>query len=115
MSAFSNKNKYKHLTANAFGNVIKEKQPKILVFGAKWSGNTVIIDSIMERVSQQFSPEIQFFKVDIEVHKDVTNFFGVYSIPTIIMLKDGEVANSVKGFLPARKMSEIIKNTYLPL
>ncbi len=105
---------YKKITTTTFEKeVVAERQPAILVFGAEWSGNSEIMDSMMERVSQEFGSSIQFFKVDLEEQNEISHFFGVYSVPTTVFMKDGEIVDLVKGFIPAKKVRHKIKTTYL--
>lgn len=105
---------YKKITTQSFEKiVVAERQSAVLVFGAEWSGNSEIMDSMMERVSQEFDSSIQFFKVDLEEHNEISHFFGVHSIPTTVFMKDGEIVDLVKGFIPAKKVRKKIKATYL--
>ena len=105
--------KYKLLTNEIFRNtIIKEKASTILVFGAEWSGNAEIMDSMVERISREFSLNLLFFKVDIEKQTDIALFFGVVQVPTIVMLKDGEVIEFIKGFISASKLRNKIKLHY---
>lgn len=94
-----------------------ERRPSVLVFGAEWSGNSEIMHSMMERVSQEFNTDsqLQFFKVDIEKQVDIARFLGVDTVPTTIFLKDGEVLDFIKGFLPANKMRKKLRATYIEL
>jgi len=93
--------------------VIAKRKPSVLVFGAEWSGNSEMMSSMMERVSKEFDSTVQFYKVDLESQTAISKFFGVYTVPTTIMIKDGEVIEFIKGFIPARKVREKIKQIYL--
>ncbi|MFK8007570.1 MAG: thioredoxin family protein [Saprospiraceae bacterium] len=105
--------KYKNITTQTFAEVVvAQRQPTVLVFGTQWSGNSEIVDSMMERVSQKFNSDIQFFKVDLEEQANISNFFGVHSVPTIVLIKDGEVVERIEGFIPAKKVQKKIKETY---
>ncbi len=106
--------KYKKITKQIFTEeVISQRQPSILVFGAEWSGNSEIIDSMMERLSEEFNSGIQFFKVDLEEQNDIAEFFGINSVPTTLLLKDGEVEDLIEGFIPAKKVRKKIQETFL--
>lgn len=110
----STKQKYQDLTALAFEKtVIKGKASSILVFGADWSGNSEIMHSMMERVSEEFNSGILFYKVDVDESEDITSFFGVVNVPTTVMIKDGEVVEFMKGYVPAKKMRNKISEVYL--
>jgi len=108
-----NKNTFKEITLEAFQKtVIEGKKPSILVFGAEWSGNAEIMNSMIGRISQEFTSEINFFEVDIEKHTSIASFFGVTSIPITIMLKEGEVLGLIKGFTSANNIRKKIKSNY---
>ncbi len=109
----SNRNSYKIITQEVFHKrIIEDKEPSILVFGAEWSGNSEIMNSMMGRISLEFGNNLHFYKVDIEKQPNIASFFGVTSIPTTIMLKDGEVLGLVKGFTSANNIRKKIKNNY---
>lgn len=109
----SDKSTYKKITQETFQRtVIEGKKPSILVFGADWSGNAEIMNSMMGRVSQEFNSNIHFFEVDIERHPDIASFFGVTTIPITILLKEGEVLGLVKGFTSANNIRKKIKNNF---
>ena len=84
----------------------------VLVFGAQWSGDSAIMDQIMLRVSKETNAGIRFFKVDIEAQKTISNLFHLQQVPTTLLLRDGDVVESVNGFLPAQKIRELITKTY---
>ncbi len=109
----SNRSPYKIITQEVFHKrIIEGKEPSILVFGAEWSGNSDIMNSMVGRISQEFGSNLHFYKVDVEKQPNIASFFGVSSIPTTIMLKDGEVLGLVKGFTSANKIRKKIKNNY---
>ena len=109
----SNNNSYKSITQEAFQKtVIEGKMPSVLVFGAEWSGNAEIMNSMMGRISQEFDSDIHFYKVDIEKQPNIASFFGVTTIPITIMLKEGEVLGLVKGFTSANNIRKKIRSNY---
>ena len=102
---------YIKITKGTFEKILGEKdQATVLVFGAAWSGNSEIMNSIASRVSAEFSPDVKFFKVDIEKDIEVSTFFGVHNVPTTIMLKDGEIIDVTRGLLSASKLRVKVKD-----
>lgn len=93
--------------------IIIGRKPSVIVFGAEWSGNSAMMDSMMERLSKEFTTGVHFYKVDLEKQPEISTFFGVHSVPTMVMLKDGEVVEFIEGFVPARKVREKIKEIYI--
>lgn len=92
--------------------VVRERKPCVLVFGAEWSGNAEIMNNMISRVSQEFNNNTHFFKVDIDKYPEIATFFGIKTIPTIIMLKEGEVLDLIRGFTSANKIRKKIKANY---
>ncbi|MFK7807857.1 MAG: thioredoxin family protein [Saprospiraceae bacterium] len=112
----SEKVKYKAITDKEFEQIIlTDGNFSILVFAAEWSGNSEIMDSIMERISKEYDKDIQFFKADIEKQKSIAEFFNIFSIPTTLIVKNGEVVDLIRGLVPAaemrRKLSKHIENS----
>ncbi len=104
---------YKKITTQIFEKVVvAQQQPSVLVFGAEWSGNSEIVDNMMKRLSQEFNTGIQFFKVDHEEQNNISKFLGVNSVPTTVLVKEGEVVDLIKGFLPAKRVREKIKESF---
>ncbi len=104
-----NNQNYISLSNEAFvKKVIVEKQPSVLLFSVSWSGNAEIMNSMMKRISKDFGNQVYFYKVDIEEEPSIAEFFNIYNVPTILIVKEGEVLDLVKGFLPASKIRKKI-------
>ncbi len=109
-----NEQKYTTLSNETFvKKVIAEKQPSVLLFVVSWSGNAEIMSNIMKRISQEITEEIYFYKVDIEKEPSIAAFFNIYKVPTILIIREGEVLELLKGFLPASKIKRKISKAYL--
>lgn len=108
----SDEQKYISLSNETFvKKVIAEKQPSVLLFAVSWSGNAEIMNSMMERISKDFK-EVYFYKVDIEEEPSIAEFFNIHNVPTILIIKEGEVLDLVKGFLSASKIKQKISELY---
>ena len=104
---------YRKLSTKDFEKIIiANRESAILVFGASWSGNSEIMDSMMERLSSEFSAYVSFYKIDIEEQKVISDFFNVHSVPTTVMVQKGEVIDMVRGFLPASKIRKKINASF---
>ena len=57
--------------------------------------------------------KIHFCKVDIEAEPETAKFFNVYHVPTVVMIKEGEVIDLIRGFLPASKMRKTISKIFV--
>jgi len=114
-TTLENPRKYQLLsTADFEDTIIKNQEPVVIIFVSEWSGNADIMDGIIERLSQEFefNSELHFFRVDIEKQPKFSEFFGITTVPSIIMVNEGEVVECIKGFESAAKLREKIKEVY---
>ena len=74
-------------------------------FYATWCGPCKMLEPVLEQISNERSP-YKILKVDIDEHEDLTRSFGIMSVPTMIIFKDGKQIKSITGFLPK---DEILK------
>lgn len=97
--------RYKRLSDKDYDTVLPAaKQPTVIVFSASWSGSAVIVDTVMEKVIDHYTDSVTFYKVDIDENPELSKFFNVSSVPTIVFLSRGEILDLIKGFLPKKKL-----------
>jgi thioredoxin 1 len=83
-------------SAQEFESVIKTGV--VLVdFFADWCGPCKIMGPLLDKVSDKYEGKIGFYKVNVDQHQDLASQFEVMSIPTVLVLKDGNVVNSFVG------------------
>lgn len=79
----------------------------VIKFYADWCGPCKMLGPAYKAVSEEMEG-ITFLEVNIDDNKEVTNKFGIKTIPTIFLIKDGEVIKSNSGFLAKPKLEEFI-------
>ena len=103
----------KLLSDRNFVETINErKSPKVIIFTADWSGNAVILETIMEKVIAKFETSVEFYKTDIDLNPATRKFFNITTVPTLVFLEDGEIRNMQRGLLPKKKIIEKINDTF---
>lgn len=86
----------KMLNKDNFNNEISEKM--VLVdFFAKWCGPCKMISPIVEELSNEIN-FVSFCKVDVDESSDLASMFGVLSIPTLLLFKEGKLISKKVGF-----------------
>lgn len=79
-------------------------------FYADWCGPCRMIAPVLEEIDSEMAGEVKIIKLDVDAYPAIAQRFGVMSIPTLILFKDGQVAKQVIGFQPKPMLVDIIKN-----
>ena len=99
----------KHLSDDNFEQETNKSNLVVVDFFATWCGPCRILGPILENVAND-AIDIDIFKVDVDENEQTARKFGVMSIPTIVLLKDGkEVARNV-GLMNHDSLLEFINN-----
>ncbi|MGE7766561.1 thioredoxin [Peribacillus sp. NPDC096540] len=77
-------------------------------FWAPWCGPCKMIAPVLQELDTEIGESAKIVKVDVDENQETAGKFGVMSIPTLIVLKDGEVVDKVVGFQPKEALAELI-------
>ena len=77
-------------------------------FWAPWCGPCKMIAPVLEELDGEMGDSVKIVKVDVDENQGSASKFGVMSIPTLLVLKDGEVVDKVVGFQPKEALSELL-------
>ena len=80
--------------------VLKSKQPVLIDFWAAWCGPCRMLAPIVEDLSKEFEGKAVIAKYDIDAFQEFAAKYGVRNIPTVLIFKDGEVAEKQVGVAP---------------
>lgn len=78
-------------------------------FWAPWCGPCKMIAPVLEELDSEMSDTVKIAKVDVDENPETAGNFGVMSIPTLILLKDGEIVDKAVGFQPKEALAELVK------
>lgn len=81
----------------------------ILYFTGVWCGPCKMLRPVLEELSEEMK-EVQIRKVDVDENQDLAANFGVMSVPTLLLFKDGEPIAQKFGYAPKEAIAEWIKN-----
>ncbi|MDA3128958.1 thioredoxin [Aliibacillus thermotolerans] len=77
-------------------------------FWAPWCGPCKMIAPVLEEVDQELGGKVKIAKIDVDENQETAGKYGVMSIPTLLVFKDGEVVDQVVGFQPKEQLIELL-------
>ena len=87
--------------ANFEEEVLKESKPVLVDFWAVWCAPCRMIAPVIEEIAETYGAKIKVGKVNVDDNSKIPNQYGIRSIPTVMLFKDGQVAEQVIGANPA--------------
>lgn len=101
--------------ANFEQEVIKSDIPVLIDFWAVWCGPCKAIAPIMTELAAEYEGKLKVGKLDIDNNQEVSVKYGIRSIPTLLLFKDGKIVDQIVGAVPkaqiVAKLSPHIKET----
>lgn len=89
---------------NFVQEVLQSKVPVLVDFWAEWCGPCRMFAPVLDEVSEELKDRVKIVKVNIDENPEISAKYGVRSIPTMILFRDGEMLETRVGSMPKTKL-----------
>ncbi|MBO4524098.1 MAG: thioredoxin [Ruminococcus sp.] len=97
-----------NVTKDNFDEIRNSGKTVLLDFYADWCGPCKMVSPMVDQIAEEH-PEYVVGKINVDDEDELSEDFGVMSIPTLVVLKGGEVAQKSVGVIPKDKILELLK------
>ncbi len=92
--------------ANFDEEVIKSDIPVLVDFWAVWCGPCKMIAPFVEELAIEYQGKVKVGKLDVDNNPDVSVKYGIRSIPTLLIFRDGEIVDQIIGSVPKQAIAQ---------
>ncbi|MDF2454700.1 MAG: trxA [Cytophagaceae bacterium] len=97
------------ITDANFDEIIKTGQPVLVDFWAEWCGPCKMIGPVVEELAGDFEGKAVIGKINVDDNPAISARFGIRSIPTLLVFKNGEIVDKQIGAVPKTALADKIK------
>jgi thioredoxin 1 len=89
--------------------VLESKQPVLVDFTAAWCAPCRVIAPVIEALATEYQGRMKVAKLDVDNHQETAQQYGIRSMPTLLLFKEGKVVKQIVGAVPRAKLEEALR------
>jgi len=98
------------VTDDNFENeILKSDIPAMVDFWAEWCGPCKMVGPVVEELAKEYAGKVKIGKMNVDQNRQTPAKYGIRAIPTLILFKDGNVAQTIVGAQPKSAIEEELK------
>ena len=94
--------------ANFDQEVLQSSQPVLVDFWAEWCMPCKMLGPTIDKLAKDYNGKVKVGKVDTDANRDVSLRYGISAIPTVILFRDGKVAQKFVGLRQEKEFKEVL-------
>lgn len=95
--------------ANFKQEVLDSELPCLVDFWAPWCGPCLMVAPVLKEIAEEYQGKLKVCKLNVDEARQTASEYGIMSIPTLLIFKDGRVINKVIGAVPKSTIEDVIK------
>jgi thioredoxin 1 len=95
-----------HFTDTTFEEFLQSDKPVLVDFGAEWCGPCRMVGPMVEELAQEYEGKAIIGKLDIDNNPVIYAKYGIRSIPTVLIIKNGQVVEKQVGAVPKQVLEK---------
>ncbi len=99
---------YRFTDSNFEQDAIQSHIPVVIDFYADWCGPCKMMSPVIDELAADYEGKVKIGKVNTDENRSVATKYNIMSIPTILLMKDGQVVDTVVGAIPKTALQEKI-------